>query len=97
MDGIHVRSTSLFCLESQRLSGDKHCLQVVGPGTKCRDTLFLENHIIKGMAMCGMFIGTGILIVLLCVAVSEWAIGRNGTIKYFGMMMMRNQVMAQKN
>lgn len=82
-----------------RLSGDHHCRQATGPGTDCRDAVFLENHLIKGMAVRGVFIGIvtgiGIMIVRMGVAVFEWTIAGNGIVKNLGMMMMRHQVMAQ--
>jgi hypothetical protein len=61
--------------------------------------VFLENHLIKGMAVCGVFIcivtGIGVMIVRMGIVVFEWTIAGNGAVKNLGMMMMRYQVMAQ--
>lgn len=94
-DCIIAWSAILFWLIQFRPSGDHHCLKTAGNRLKCRGAVFLKNHIIESMAMCGMLIG--IMIVLMGVAVFERTIGGNGTVIDFRMMMMWYQVMSQES
>ena len=96
-DCENIRNAILFWPIQFSPPGEHHCLKTAGKRPKCQGAMFLKNHIIESMAMCGMLFGVVIVFMILGVTVFERTIGGNRNVIDFRMMVMWYQVMSQES
>ena len=83
------------------LTGDEKCLCLAEPRFVYGSIVFFKNHIIECMAV-GLMLPVGrvcflVLMISAMILMIKGAIGGNGTDVDFSVVVVRHQIMSQKN